>query len=359
MWHDLYKEDLDGGTKYRQQQLDEFLATLEIWRKKADEARAEYFTPDMSSVDAYKKDIETYRREYWEMLGYPLTEYSPDLPTPEGTAEFVAEDTLSKIYRLQIKAMEGHTVYGILFLPLTPPPYSLVISQHGGGGTPECTAGFFGSANYNDMTRRTLRKGGIAVFAPQLIVWDKWFGPDVHPQWPEINVNSREYLDSYLKQLGGSITALEVFKIMRSIDYLLANYPFNPDRIGMIGLSYGGFYTQYTTAADVRIKSSLASCFFNDRFRYGRPDFIWQNSGKKFLDAEVAQLICPRAQHIEIATNDVLFDPENAEQSHKQVLETYTALGIEDKFWFNVFEGEHELCKDDAGLDFFCKMLNE
>jgi hypothetical protein len=95
-----------------------------------------------------------YRAEFFSMLGWPLTEYFTDLPIPKVVIEFVAEDSLGKIYRLNIEALYEMTTYGLLFLPRSNPPYPLVISQHGGMGTPELCSGLIGPSNYNDMTRR-------------------------------------------------------------------------------------------------------------------------------------------------------------------------------------------------------------
>ena len=343
---EIYKEEKTLGNCYRNEQLDELTKKIEEMRTVANKRREEYFTPNLASTDEYIASIEKYRQDFIKMLGFPLTEYSDELDTPEGQIEFVAEDELSKIYRVHIKALDGITTYGILFLPHTPPPYSLVIAQHGGDGTPEICSGFFNSANYNDMTRRVLKRGN-AVFAPQLLLWNEEFGPKF----------DRIKIDSELKQLGGSITAMEIFKIIRSIDFLIKNISIDTKRIGMIGLSYGGFYTLFTTAIDTRIKVALSSCFFNDRFKYDWLDWVWFNSGNQFLDVEVCKLICPRPIYIEIGKNDELFDYKYAIDNFTNVIETYKALNVEENVELNIFEGVHELNKKNEGIDFLCRII--
>lgn len=100
------------------------------------------------------------------------------------------------------------------------------------------------------MTRRVLRHG-IAVFAPQLFRWDEKYGrrPD------------SGQMDQQCKQLGGSLAALEIHMLRRALDYLATRAEIIPGRIGMIGLSYGGFHTLFTTAAEPRIKVAVSSCF--------------------------------------------------------------------------------------------------
>ena len=87
---------------------------------------------------------------------------------------------------------------------------ALILCLHGGGGTPERVGGLFHfTSNYNDMVMRALKKGSV-VFAPQLILWNK---ETYGTQYDRNAINRR------LVQQGGSITALEVFEMMRCIDY--------------------------------------------------------------------------------------------------------------------------------------------
>ena len=72
------------------------------------------------------------------------------------------------------------------------------------------------------------------------------------------------------------------------------------DRIGMIGLSYGGFYTLFAAALDVRIGAAVSSCFFNNRKMYDFVDWVWFNAANQFMDAEVGALVCPRPLYVEV-----------------------------------------------------------
>jgi hypothetical protein len=337
----LYTEERNFGNKFREEQYHQLIMAIADRRKYADIKREIHFQFDFDSVGSFLKGMGKYRAEFFSMLGWPLTEYFTDLPIPKVVIEFVAEDSLGKIYRLNIEALYEMTTYGLLFLPRSNPPYPLVISQHGGMGTPELCSGLIGPSNYNDMTRRVLRKG-VAVFAPQLLLWDKEFGPET----------DRLHIDNQLKQLGGSITALELFKLIRSIDYLHSRNDIIASKTGMIGLSYGGFYALFAAAADVRIKAAVSSCFFSNRFVYDWFDWTWFNSGNSFMDSEVCSLICPRPLYIEVADNDELFDPENAKREFKKVKQIYENLGCLQNLILNEFHGVHELCKDNKAIDF-------
>lgn len=364
----LYSESEQAGNAYRERQITEWEALIDHMRCESEERRRLFFQPNTSSIEAYEQGIEPYRAKFREMLGWPLA--MPDRSTGERTGAgrpaavisggdavppkaeitFVAEDELSTIYRVEIDAGYSLTTYGLLFLPkggASSAPYPLVISQHGGSGTPELCSGFYGETNYRDMSRLLLRRG-VAVFAPQLLLWQSpRFGPD----------NKRLVIDKQLKQLGSSVTAVEIYKIQRSLDYLLAREDIDSARVGMLGLSYGGFYTLFTTAVETRIKAAYSSCFINDRFVYDWPDFTWFNAGNTFLDAEVCGLICPRFLYLEAARSDEVFVIEPAVKEMDKVARLYEQLNIADRLSCDVFEGVHELNPSDDGIELFCRYL--
>lgn len=340
----LYSEPKDAGNGYRKEMLDQVNELIEREYKAAERQRKRYFKPNLTSIELFKATTLFHRLDLIAMLGWPIT-LPPDENIPAARELPVAEDDLAKISRLWIETLPGVETYGILFLPHGPGPFPLVISQHGGGGTPELCSNFFGSDNYNDMTRRVLRKG-CAVFAPQLLLWNpEFFGPSF----------DRVHIDRQLKQLGGSITALDLHRLRRSLDYLVTRPEIDPARIGMIGLSYGGFYTLFAAAVEPRIQAAVSSCFFNSRQVYDWLDWVWFNAANHFMDAEVAMLVCPRRLYIEVGKTDDLFDVRYAGPEAAKVQEIYKALGIPEHFVYKEFDGGHELDKADDGIDFLCQ----
>jgi hypothetical protein len=141
---------------------------------------------------------------------------------------------------------------------------------------------------------------------------------------------------------------------MRSLDYLISRDDIDNNKIGMIGLSYGGFYTLFTTASDQRIKAALSSCYFNNRFIYDWHDWTWFNSANTFLDSEVGALICPRPLYIEVGKADELFNIKYVEKEFQRLETFYKKLGISKKLRYKEFDGVHELDKDDKGIEFIC-----
>ena len=230
---------------------------------------------------------------------------------------------------MQIEVLPDLWFYGIYFEHSDGKKRPFVICQHGGMGTPEICSGFFDSSNYNNMTKRVLAYG-VNAFAPQLLLWHSaTYGIDY----------DRKAIDVSLKQIGSSITSVEVYAIMKSINYFSSLHQTDTEKIGMVGLSYGGFYTLFTTACDTRIKMALSSSFYNNRYTHNWSDWMWDKSAQKFLDNEIALLIYPRHLSIVVGNNDELFKAEAAKNEFEDLESVCDNLSWID---FNVFEGIHE-----------------
>lgn len=335
-----YKESFEAGTPYRQAYLDGVNALIEKKRAESEAVRAEY------RKDIFD-DAERYRKEFRAMLGWPLTENFPEIPTVK--KDFVAETDGVRIYRVTLTLLDCVPFWGLLFVSDENEKKPLVIASHGGGGTPELVSGILpmGSVNYNDIVHRLVRLGAN-VFAPQLLLWD----PDLFKTADAM----RQDKDIRLKQLGSSVTALELHGIERALDWLVTEPFVDPDRIGMVGLSYGGFYTVFAAAADVRIRASVSSCFFNDRFAICWEDWTWKNSGNTFTDVETVALIYPRSVCLQVGTNDPMFNIDAARETFRKFREFAGERGT--YAYLMDFEGSHELSLDDAPLKKMMEELN-
>ena len=174
----------------------------------------------------------------------------------------------------------------------------LIISMHGGGGSPE-VALFHGGANYHDMVRGGVKRG-YAVFAPQHLFAAEGYPKDI-----------RDKIDERMRLIGTSLTAVEIAKITRSLDVIVKRPEIDPSRVGMVGLSYGGYYALVTPAVDLRIKVSVSSCYYGvQEGRYARDelsvpsDFKFKDRFTLFRDSDLVALICPRALEIQAGSLD-------------------------------------------------------
>jgi len=143
----------------------------------------------------------------------------------------MGEDSIGTYYRVAIAILPGVHAEGIYIVPkaLTAPA-PLVIAIHGGAGSP-ALALFNGGTNYHDMVRGGVKRG-FAVFAPQLLFSS-----------PGLPKDHRKTIDERMRLVGTSLTAVEAAKIIHSLDVLLKRPEIDPTRVGLVGLSYGGYYS--------------------------------------------------------------------------------------------------------------------
>lgn len=338
----IFEGDIPSGNSYRKDYVDSINRFVQ---KKYDESFAcrDKF---MERITAEQKE---HRKAFIDMIGQPVFPY-PDY-IPNAKSKFIGKDDFCDVYRLKIEVIPEFWFYGIFMVPYGVSRAPLVIAQHGGGSTPEICSEFLGESNYNYFTKRALERG-MAVFAPQLLLWKFGINTGEHKHNIDISFDRGE-LDSKLKHLGLSITGLEVFCIRRSIDYLNSLDYIDENRTAMMGSSYGGYFSLYTAAADTRIKSIYAACFFNDRTKIAFSDWTYKDAANKFCDAEIAALCAPRRLQIDVGKNDPVFDYTHSINEAQRAEKYYSDFGASDNFRFSLWEGGHRFDESEKGFEFF------
>ncbi|MBO5408549.1 MAG: hypothetical protein J6A61_04005 [Clostridia bacterium] len=332
-----YQETKEISKKYKQQYvngLEHLLARREA---------------DCETVrETYRKDIFTnpkkYREDFQKMLGWPLVGYTPE-QLSEPKSEKLSDENGYSVYRMQFEILKGVFLTG-LFFQVDGKKNPLVIFQHGGAGTPEFAAGVYGSSEYYYDVIQNLTGQGAHVFAPQLLLWDETYGVEY----------DRKAMDAHLKRVGSSITAIEIHGIQTVLDYFEKKD--SVSNFGMVGLSYGGFYTLYTAALDTRIKSAVSCAFFNQRSKYPFSDWTWFESAKLLDDAEIACLIYPRKLCVELGNRDDLFSFDSGVAELQRLKTLCCDVGC-DWLEFLEFDGIHEFCPEVAPLVRLVKHLND
>lgn len=278
--------------------------------------------------------VKQLRQRFAESIGYP----PPGNPDPEAPSfTKIGEDSLGTYYRAVISVLPGVHAEGIYIVPKdVTGKVPLVISMHGGGGSPE-VALFNGGGNYHDMVRGGV-KNGYAVFAPQHLFHAPGYPGDI-----------RNRTDERLRLVGTSLTAVEILKITRSLDVLLKRPEIDPKRVAMVGLSYGGYYALVTPALEPRIKVAVSSCYFGvQEWRYERDelgvpsDFRFQGRFTDFLDSDLVALICPRPLLIQAGKNDDADHRDGGVKLAPASQAHYHRAGKPGNFEFLIFDGGHD-----------------
>ena len=343
----IWKEDPSAADVYRVQYLNGISCFIKKMNEKCGEMRRRYISPE-----ELMKNQERYRENYKEMLGLSLFAGKPLVSVHK---EYVGSDDICRIYRLTVPIADEIPFYAMLLIPHNAEkPAPIVVAQHGGGGTPELCCDMNGRNNYNHMVQRILERGAIVV-APQLLLWATTEGETFRAH--EIAYD-RERTDVDLKRFGSSMTAMEISGIMKSLDYVCAMEETDSEKVAMIGLSYGGYFTLYTMAADTRIKAGYCAGAFNSRDVYNRVDWCYKHSGQTFQYAEVAALCAPRKLFVQVGKEDMVFDYRSAIQEAEHVHLYYTAFGMAENFQLSVWSGGHTISDDDTGYEFLFQALS-
>lgn len=336
-----YSEEVVKDTPERQKILDCLDVFLEKMREQATGRRAEFF-----NIDDYIKNPKLYRNKFIDMLGFPLNESRRIKSVEE---KFVATDKNVDIFRLYFTFDNGLYLYGLYFQQkYNPQDVPFVIGIHGGWGTAELVSDIhFESSNYNHLVRRITDKGA-SVFVPQMLLWNvDCYG----------NKYDRVEIDSKLKELGGSVTALELYLIRGVLDWFVYNGYVNKDKIGVAGMSYGGMYALHLAACDERIKACYSSSWMCDVFEWVKPDWSYNNAQHLFTAVETACLIAPRPLVIAMGNKDEYWK-KGCVRTCASVASFYERMGFEENFRYVEFDGVHEIDKSDEEIDFLLNALS-
>ncbi len=336
-----YSEEMQQDTPYREEFLSGIENFLQGAKEKATKDREKFISPS-----AYKASPEEYREKFKDMLGFPLRE-KREMPTVEKV--FVCEDGNVDLYRMSFSFANGLKYYGLYFQQKeNAEEKPFVFGFHGGAGTPELVSSLHrNSTNYNHLVRR-LTDRGASVFAPQLLLWKiEDYG----------NAYDRLETDGRLRQLGGCITALEIYLMQCALDYFLANESVNENKIGVAGMSYGGMYALHFAAVDTRIKACYSSSFVCDVFQWVKDDWSYQNAQNTFAIAETAGLIAPRPLVVAMGVDDPAYQ-KGTDNECQRILPYYQVFEKSENFKYMTFQGVHEVDKNDEELEFLLNALS-
>jgi imidazolonepropionase-like amidohydrolase len=310
----LLEEEIPASRKYREESYRQFLRFAERLER--------------------EKPKEDLRRQFMANLAYP----APGFAAPrKERMERIGEDSIATYYRAWVPVAEEMEVYGLYLVPKNVRlPAPLVIAKHGGGGYPELAL-FKGGGNYKDMIRGAAREGYV-VWAPITLM---------HPfrdrdSSTPIPAEVRRDMDAVFRKLGASLMGVETMRISRSLDVILQRPEVDPARVGMIGLSYGGYFTLYTMALDPRIKAGVASCSIRDAETMRRevpPGAAPEGRPFDLPGADLAALIAPRALQIQNGIHDKGLPIDMVRRAAAEARRHFPAGG---SFEFQEFDGGHE-----------------
>jgi hypothetical protein len=163
--------------------------------------------------------------------------------------------------------------------------------------------------------------------------------------------------------LGVYPLTLNIYDMMRCVDYLQTRPEVDGSRIGMMGLSQGGTMTTFTTAAEPRIKAADIICYVNPFGEFAVKQWsnlcgsqLVPNIYRYFDTDDIAGLIAPRPLLVEMGVYDDCFLIQDTLRGYEGVKRIYRAAGVEEHLWSDVFPGPHSFAGNKA-FDFFARYL--
>ena len=295
---------------------------------------------DTSSVEAYEKSAEQYRKIFREdVIGefnLPLLPFNArsrkSWETEKWTGHEIVLDVFSDVF-----------AYGVLLVPKDLKPDEkrpVVVCQHGLEGRPTDT--FLNDHGaYHDFAAKLCERGFI-TFAPQN---------------PYIFKDRFRTLQRKANPLGKTLFSIIVPQHQQIVNWLKTQPNVDSSRIAFYGLSYGGKSAMRIPALVTDYCLSICSADFNEwvlknastreNFSYmwtGEYEIFEWDLGSTFNYFEMAALICPRPFMVERGHFDGVGEDHWVGYEYAKVRNLYAArLGLGDRTEIEWFVGPHTI----------------
>ena len=155
---------------------------------------------------------------------------------------------------------------------------------------------------------------------------------------------------------------LDIWDGQRALDYLCGMEEVDAERVGTMGLSFGGTMTTWISLIDERVKAADIICY-SDRFAnfaVGKGNFCGSQMVADLFELcdvpDLQGLTAPRPLLVEIGTEDTCFDVDSAKSCYAEVEKIYAAAGAGERLELDLFEGVHQFGGNKA-FGFFDKYL--
>lgn len=342
----------------QREQFEQLINFTQALIPRSEFARKEFWSKaDSSSVEAWNKTKEPYRRHLWEeVLG--------KLPPP--TEPLTVQTRLAydrpkwKGYEVVLPLYPEVFAYGILLVPKDLKPGErrpVVVCTHGRAGTPQILV--------EPETERQERV--YKHFATQLA--DRGFIVYA-PQQPYIYEERYRYIQRKANPLKASMFSFILSQHERMLDWL-ADLPYvDADRIGFYGLSYGGKTAVRVPPLLDRYALSICSGDWNEytgkmagiersdsfMFTYEHEAYEF-NLGSTFNYSDMGALMAPKPFMVERGHRDGVGLDEWVAYEYAKLRRFYTFLGIPDRTEIEFFNGVHQI-NAERTFQFLHKHLN-
>lgn len=151
-----------------------------------------------------------------------------------------------------------------------------------------------------------------------------------------------------LEDVGITWSGVLCWDDIRTVDYLVSRPEVDPRRIACVGLSVGGWRSNFLAGLDPRIKAAVVAGWMTSFHQIvpwyvsytipaGNVPGLW-----KYLDyPDVGSLLMPGAMMVVHGLQDDLFPPEGVKAAFRNLATCYQTIGKPERFSTYVFNGPH------------------
>jgi dienelactone hydrolase len=289
---DLAAKMVEGIDKYLMRELGETGAK-----------RKQFWKPDFSSVEAYKKSVEPNRQRLRKILGVLDARVEPveiEYVSTTKQPALIAETDAYKIYTVRWPVLEGVDGEGLLLEPKGK-VLANVVALPDADWTPEMLVGLAPGVAKESQFARRLAENGCRVIVPVLIDRkDTWSG---NPKVGRMtNQPHREFIYRMAYEMGRHIIGYEVQKVLAVVSWFKSRPIETP--ILVCGHGEGALIALCSGAIDPRVHAVGV-----DGYELPQPDCwqqpiyrnVWDLIGA-FGTEGMMGLICPRS--VVVRTSD-------------------------------------------------------
>lgn len=304
---------------------------------------------DYGSVEAFLTSVEPNRKR-WRALLNP-----PDLGAT-GPLERRPSESLGDLKGEWLTLPLGPlNAEAVLVVPADAKGrVPLVIAQHGIGSWPERPFGVADDGDAYHSYARELVKAGFAVLAPfNLRAADR-----------------RNRIERLCRLADTTLPGIELARVQRMLDAVLADSRVDGERVGMWGVSLGGLATMFWTPLEPRIKAAVVCAWFNHRRnKMAVPDTryscfletteehaFFKGWLTEFTDHDVVSLICPRPIQIQTGKKDRIAHWPQVVEEFEIARQHYVRLGLAERCEIDLRDAGHE-AHVEAGIRFLTRWL--
>jgi len=152
---------------------------------------------------------------------------------------------------------------------------------------------------------------------------------------------------------GGSWPGVLVWDDVRSVDYLVTRPDVDPERIGAVGLSIGGFRTALLAAADPRIKVASVTGWMTE-FAQQLRNHLFHHTWMVYMPGlyraldlpDVAGMIAPGSLLVQQCQQDLLYPMSGMRGAVDKLEQIYLKAGIPKRFHGSFYDVPHSFLPD-------------